>query len=101
MASKAEKELRLFVTSAKPEYESVLEGDYGYERDEVKLLGLPRYDLLRSEAQKIIAFLPTWRKNIAMKKGVREYENIPHTLKTPHTFIFIIVLSMIPDCWKL
>lgn len=73
---KQKKNIRLFVTSAKPEYESVLEGDYGYERDEVKLLGLPRYDLLRSEAQKIIAFLPTWRKNIAMEEGrpgIREY----------------------------
>lgn len=73
---KHKKNIRLFVTSARPEWESIVNGDYGYTEEEVKLLGLPRYDRLQSEPQKIIAFLPTWRQNIAMgegRPGIREY----------------------------
>lgn len=70
------KNIRLFVTSAKPEWESIVNGNYGYTPREVKLLGMPRYDLLESEPKKIIAFLPTWRKELAgeeMKPGIKMY----------------------------
>ena len=55
------KNLQMFVTSAKPEYESILNGDYFYDESVVKLTGLPRYDNLKQESapQKTILILPT------------------------------------------
>lgn len=54
--------IRLFVTSVSLEYNSILEYDYSYKEREVLLSGLPRYDLLYSNSQKIITIMPTWRK---------------------------------------
>ena len=59
------KDLSLFITSAKGEYESIIQ--YGFNCDErvVKLTGLPRFDYLENKAEKKIVFLPTWRRAIA------------------------------------
>ncbi|MCQ4635275.1 CDP-glycerol glycerophosphotransferase family protein [Anaerovorax odorimutans] len=74
---KFKKNIHIFVTSAKEEYNSIIFGDYGYTENEVKLTGLPRFDKLTSEAERKIVFLPTWRKEIAnpVIKGtsIREY----------------------------
>ena len=40
--NKFNKNLQMFVTSAKPEYQSILEEDYFYDESVVKLTGLPR-----------------------------------------------------------
>ena len=63
------KNLQMFVTSAKPEYESILNGDYFYDESVVKLTGLPRYDNLKQESapQKTILILPTWRAALACR----------------------------------
>lgn len=55
----------LFVTSARREYESILNYGFACNAETVKLTGLPRYDYLTSEPEKKIVFLPTWRRNIA------------------------------------
>jgi len=76
---KQNKNIKLFVTSSKKEYESVINGNYAYDKDIVKLTGLPRYDNLycRQETKKQIVFMPTWRNNLAGKEinflGEREY----------------------------
>ncbi len=61
-----DKNLRGFVTSATPEYYSVIDGDYGYTKREVWLTGLPRFDLLEDYSNKqkkrIITLMPTWRR---------------------------------------
>ncbi len=62
-----DKNIRLFVTSAKKEYDSILNDRYGYTSNEVKLTGLPRYDNLSNESQKLIAFMPTWRHYLSGK----------------------------------
>lgn len=62
--NKLNKNISLFVTSAKGEYDSIANGEYGYNKDEVILTGLCRYDYLKDESKKKIVFLPTWRKNI-------------------------------------
>ena len=72
--NKLNKNMRILVATCKPEYKGILEGDYGYTEREVRLTGLPRYDNLRDERQKIISILPTWRKNL-------EGEMIPRTSK--------------------
>lgn len=65
---KFNKNLDMFVTSAKPEYQSVLDCDYDYDESVVKLTGLPRYDNLyqRQAPEKSILLLPTWRYSLAL-----------------------------------
>ena len=63
--NKLNKNISLFVTSAIDEYNSILNGDYGYMDKEVKLTGLPRFDYLKDDAENIISIMPTWRKYIA------------------------------------
>ncbi|MDE5630492.1 MAG: CDP-glycerol glycerophosphotransferase family protein, partial [Bacilli bacterium] len=71
------KNIRMFVTSVIGEYDSVINGKYGFTKEVVKLTGLPRYDNLTDENKKIIAFMPTWRKEIATppdrETGIRAY----------------------------
>lgn len=64
---KTKKDIRLFVTSASREYESIVKGLYGYTVNDVVLSGLPRYDGLYSKPEKQIVFMPTWRKSISEK----------------------------------
>lgn len=53
--------LDLFVCSAEPEFQSIIE-NYGYPKGAVKLLGLPRFDNLDIvKPSKIILIMPTWR----------------------------------------
>lgn len=72
------KNISLFVTSAKPEYESIVNGNYNYSEDQVILTGLPRYDLLTSEPKNKIIVAPTWRSSIAddanQRTGTRGYD---------------------------
>jgi CDP-glycerol glycerophosphotransferase (TagB/SpsB family)/glycosyltransferase involved in cell wall biosynthesis len=60
-----DKDIRLFITAAKPEYKSILEYDYGYKKDEVLLSGFPRYDKLENKTKKKILIMPTWRHYLA------------------------------------
>lgn len=70
------KDMSIFVTSAKPEYEAVLHDNYGYGSDVVRLTGLPRYDLLESKPQGKLILAPTWRQSLAgitnEKTGIRD-----------------------------
>ena len=56
------KNLHGFITSAEPEYRSILESDYAYEERQVWLTGLPRFDRLYHAEEKCITVMPTWRK---------------------------------------
>ncbi|MDO4797470.1 MAG: CDP-glycerol glycerophosphotransferase family protein [Coriobacteriales bacterium] len=65
------KNLSLFVASAQREYESLLEGAYGYGPDVVKLTGFPRHDSLLQAAhdarpQRVVYVMPTWRSNLSV-----------------------------------
>lgn len=72
------KDISLFVTSAKKEYDSILEYDYGYEAGKVALTGLPRFDYLESAPQGKIILAPTYRRELARlptdKNGARPYD---------------------------
>ena len=61
---KFNKNIDIFVTSAKHEYDSIVNGDYGYTEKQVKLTGMPRYDMLHNDAQKQVVIIPTWRNSI-------------------------------------
>lgn len=85
-----EKNIKIFVTSAKPEYESILKGPYYYTRYDVLLSGLPRYDLLDSVPKNKLMLAPTWRQNLLPeerhgKSGIREYSS---TFKDTEYFKF-------------
>lgn len=71
------KNIRLFITSAKKEYQSILDYDYGYEEKNVLLSGMPRFDLLQNNPQKKIILAPTWRHNLSVESnnntGIRPY----------------------------
>ena len=57
----------LFVTSGKAEYDSVVNGAYGYDENVVKLTGLPRLDMLNTGSKKDkfrLVIAPTWRKGL-------------------------------------
>lgn len=73
------KNIAMFVTAAKEEYESILEGPYYYTKQVVKLTGFPRFDKLdlKRKPKKQILFMPTWRaaleSGLDEKTGVRTY----------------------------
>lgn len=75
--NKYNKNIKMFVTSVKPEYKSIVEGDYLYDKTVVKLTGLPRYDNLRDNPKSKIILMPTWRNSLAGKDdpatGLKEY----------------------------
>lgn len=66
-----QKNISLFVASANPEYDSILSGPYGYTENEVKLTGMPRWDLLHSQwsGNKWIVIAPTWRRGLTNHFG--------------------------------
>lgn len=75
--NKNNKNIRLFVTAAEPEYNSIVNGMYGYDKNDIKLTGFPRFDNLRDSRKRQIIFLPTWRRNLAgennKETSIREY----------------------------
>ena len=65
--NKWSKDIKIFVTAGKPEYNSIVDGNYGYTKDEVKLTGFPRHDALLKKdikEEKKIVIIPTWRQTI-------------------------------------
>ena len=59
-----------FLTSAKPEYEFIV-NNFGYKSNQVKMLGLPRFDNLHENIvnNKEILLMPTWRTWIKNPDG--------------------------------
>lgn len=55
-----------FITSAEKEYKLIMEGQYNYTQKELWLTGLPRFDTLEDRREKIVTFLPTWRRYLAI-----------------------------------
>ncbi len=86
---KLNKNIRIFVTSAEDEWDSIAHGNYGYTEDEVKLTGLPRFDKLENQSMNKIVFMPTWRTSIASKtkpgSSEREYNE---NFKNSEYFLF-------------
>lgn len=65
---KKNKKIDLFVTSARAEQMSIVNGDYGLDESKVILTGLPRFDRLynkKSNLKKQILIMPTWRRSIS------------------------------------
>ena len=79
--NKFNKNYDFFVTSSKKEYKSILDINYGYNRQNVILSGLPRYDNLEKlkniiNRRKKIIIIPTWRNNIKGTIDLLTYKSI-------------------------
>ncbi len=61
---KHNKNIRLFITAAEREKNSIVNGRYYYGEKEVALTGFARYDLLENRTEKKIVIIPTWRASI-------------------------------------
>lgn len=63
--NKYNKNMKGFITSALPEYQSILDYDYYYTENEVWLTGFPRHDRLYNDSKGYITIMPTWRKYLS------------------------------------
>lgn len=69
--TKTNKNISLFVTTTKMEYQSILDYAYYYNENQVKCTGFPRYDYLYNDAKNIITFMPTWRAYLASNMNIQ------------------------------
>lgn len=70
-----------FVTSSVDEYHSILEYPYFYEKEQVWLTGLPRFDYLYSNPQKYILVMPSWRKGLMEQEWNSQTNNMEWVVK--------------------
>ena len=72
-AHKTKRNLAMFLTAAPMEYESIVNGNYGYTEKQVKLAGFPRFDTLNDESEKLIVIMPSWRGNMNLvpEEGIK------------------------------
>lgn len=74
----------LFVTSARTEYESIIDGGYGYSPRQVVLSGLPRYDLLQNNPKNKLILAPTYRAHL-LRSGTDRLGERPYDDSFKHT----------------
>lgn len=79
-----EKNIQLFVTAGRKEYESILTLPYYYSKDNVLLSGFPRYDYLENTPKGKLIIAPTYRANLinteTNRDGMRSYDpDFKHT----------------------
>ncbi len=60
------------VTVSECESEEFRRECYFYEKDQIVTTGFARFDKLRSAPKRIISIVPTWRKYLLFKNGVKE-----------------------------
>lgn len=64
--SRKKQKIDMFVTAAKPEYDSIVDNPMYFCDDSVaKLVGFPRFDKLYNDDKKIVLIMPTWRRSLA------------------------------------
>ncbi|MCA9325283.1 CDP-glycerol glycerophosphotransferase family protein [Candidatus Saccharibacteria bacterium] len=70
--------IKLFITTGKKEYQSILDNPYYYEKENVLLSGQPRYDLLENKPNRKLILSPTYRGNLLRfgsdNQGQRKYD---------------------------
>ena len=75
--NKFNKNINLFITATKQEYDSIISGDYYYTENEVKLTGFPRFDRLTDNKEKSIIIMPTQRRKL-VEWNPNEKENFSY-----------------------
>ena len=61
---------RLLMTSSPRERQFILDAPYGYTAREIRLCGMPRYDLLYDHRGRNITIMPTWRQYLMKRMGL-------------------------------
>jgi CDP-glycerol glycerophosphotransferase (TagB/SpsB family)/glycosyltransferase involved in cell wall biosynthesis len=74
------KNIKIFITGARPEYDSILSNPFYYTKENVVLSGFPRYDLLSSQPTGKLMLAPTWRDYLLKQThndvgGLRAYSD--------------------------
>ena len=90
------RKIDLFIASTKQEYNSLLSKNYDFNKNNLVLTGLSRYDNLEkhnkneiNKNNRIILVMPTWRLSIKENKDSLIYESIhSDTFKTTQFFNF-------------
>ena len=73
---KREFNLHLFLISSEFEYESLSNGMYNYGEEVIQILGMPRYDDLKSDSsKKHVLFMPAWRDYFESSELFKESKN--------------------------
>ena len=95
------KNYSLIITSNKREYKSILNSKYEYNKNNIILTGMPRYDnLFRLKnivnKKKKVIIMPTWRMNIKGTKDIKTYESM-HSDKFFFTEFFEYYNTLIND----
>lgn len=87
--NKQRNNVSLFISAAEGEFNSLIDGKYGYQKSDVKLTGLARFDWLQNNAGKQLVICPTWRQNLAapLKPGSSE-RMYSETFKSSEFFKF-------------
>ncbi|WP_067044287.1 CDP-glycerol glycerophosphotransferase family protein [Methanobrevibacter sp. YE315] len=68
---KYDKNISLLLTSSSLERDSFFDAGYGYDKDRIQVLGLPRFDNLRNDnVKKQILIIPTWRNYLVGSKDI-------------------------------
>ena len=99
--NKLQKNYSLFITSSKREYKSIFNYNYGYNKNNVILTGMARYDNLYRlnkliKREKIIFIAPTWRSNIKGTANKIYYESI-HSDTFKYTDYFKFYNNLVND----
>lgn len=95
------KNISMMVTSAVPEYLSIVNGDYCMTKDIPVITGLPRFDSLyrlsrARKPKKKILFMPTWRQGIKGSYNSKENKSI-YSDKFCESHFFSFYNSLIND----
>lgn len=72
---------KLYMIASGFEKKNIEKEEYGYNKNQIKLVGLARYDVLKSNEKRIILITPTWRHNIAAP-------SLKHGISRGHSEIF-------------
>ena len=81
--NKIQKNFQLLITSSKREYQSIINYNYGYNKYNLILTGMPRFDYLHKlekiiKKEKIIIIFPTWRNYIQGTFDIKNFESIKY-----------------------
>lgn len=70
-----------FITSTSAEYHSILEYPYYYSEKEVWQTGLPLFNELKNEPEKVILVMPTWRMELMEQAWDETKDNMVWVMK--------------------
>lgn len=65
-----------FVTSNQLEKQSIVDGKYYYDEKAVWLTGMPRFDKLYNNDQKIVLIMPSWRKGLMSQQWYEDTQSM-------------------------